>query len=704
MTIQVNRVSARWALVAAAGCASLIQCSSSSDATSSSSAGAGGKADSAGAAGKGGSNSAGSSTLGGSSSGGAGAGGSIAGSGGSAAGAGGVAVGGAAGAGGGSGGAGGLPVTWGPTADYPYKLMGNFDEPYRGQFHFTAPTGWLNDANGMWFQDGLYHLAYQALPYTIDGGESDKFWGHATSPDLVHWTHWPLMLHPGLNAPGGAWSGSTVIDTNNTSGFKTGTEPVVVAIYTDLSIGTALAFSNDHGLTWEPYTGDLKMGMPGGYPRDPHVFWHEATKQWVLALYEDGITFYTAPDLKTWTKRTTIDFGAECPDLYQLPVDGDTKNMKWVLQDASGTYTLGQFDGTTFTLDHPDASAANKPDGSYLFHVDQSGDFYASQTFNRASFPDARAVQIAWIRGAGGTAPFNQALSFPAQLSVRTFPEGLRVARSPVDEVKALYTKTQHFSAQVAKSGVNPFAGISSTTFDWEVVLDVPNTTAKTIQMAFGDANFTYDVAGGTAFGATVSSIGNQVKLRVLRDWGEYEVYVNDGEVSFTKDFAFDPNNTAISLTSPDGSIGIVSSDLRTMGRAWPGTAAVSSEMIDDGDARVTYTGTWTAAPEGRYFDGSCRYATTSGAAFSASFSGTRVDWYGLKNVDLGFADVYLDGVLAQGSINCYDATRQNALLFTRGNLAPGAHTIKVVVNGSKDPKSAGIALVHDYIVAYRDQ
>jgi Glycosyl hydrolases family 32 N-terminal domain len=123
---------------------------------------------------------------------------------------------------------------WGPGANYPYVLT-NYDEPYRGQVHFTAPMGWLNDVNGVWYLDGLYHLGYQAYPYAIN--EGPKHWGHATSPDLVHWTHWPIMLDPVL-VPGDVWSGSTVVDTNNTSGFKTGTNPVLVSMYTATSRGT----------------------------------------------------------------------------------------------------------------------------------------------------------------------------------------------------------------------------------------------------------------------------------------------------------------------------------------------------------------------------------------------------------------------------------------------------------------------------------
>jgi fructan beta-fructosidase len=179
---------------------------------------------------------------------------------------------------------------WGADADYPYYPT-NYDEPYRGQYHFTAPNGWLNDVNGVWYYGGVFHLSYQAYPYTLDG--LTKHWGHATSTDMVHWVSAPVMLDPGVRGlPGDAWSGSAVVDVDNTSGLQTGTNPVLVAIYTATSEGTCLAYSNDLGLTWQPYAGNpLPIGGESDAERDPHVFWHEPTQQWVCAHYENGTAF-----------------------------------------------------------------------------------------------------------------------------------------------------------------------------------------------------------------------------------------------------------------------------------------------------------------------------------------------------------------------------------------------------------------------------
>lgn len=599
--------------------------------------------------------------------------------------------GGGAGSGGSAGGTGGGPLVpvFPDDATFPYVLT-NYDEPYRGQVHFTAPMGWLNDANGMWFDGGLYHLSYQAFPYAID--EGPKHWGHASSPDLVHWTHWPIMLDPDVNVPGDAWSGSTVVDTDNTSGFKNGDGPVLVTLYTCTKKGTCVAFSNDHGITWQAYDKNpVAMGGPTADTRDPHVFWHEPTKKWVSALYENGVTFYTSSDLKAWNEVSNIDFGFECPDIYELPIDGVAANSKWVLQDAAGSYLLGSFDGTTFT-----------PDSSTIRKMDMSSVFYASQTFYRKSFPDQRVVQMPWLRGMmGATAPFNQAIGFPVHVQLKTFPDGVRVARTPIDEIEKLYTDSKSFAAQVVFAGDNPFAALKSKVFDLELDFDLSKTTATTITVKLADLSFALDLAQNKLFGATVSPMGGHIKLRVLRDWGQYEVFANDGQVVFTGVHPFTPSDESLSVTG-NGNVGLASAAFHQLGRAWPGKAATSSVTIDDNDASVTYTGAWNLANENRYFKASAHYNTT-GQSFEVPFTGTRVEWYGLRNTDLGKAEVSIDGKVVAPAIDAYDARRQNALLFTQDKLVNTTHTFKVVVTGQKSAASSGSALVHDYLIAYVD-
>lgn len=601
--------------------------------------------------------------------------------------------GGGAGAGSGSGGVAMVP-DFPDDANFPYVIT-NYDEPYRGQVHFSAPMGWLNDANGMWFEGGLYHFSYQAFPYELGGAA--KHWGHASSPDLVHWTHWPIMLDP-LLVPADAWSGSTVVDSDDTSGLKNGENDVLVTLYTATSIGTSIAYSNDRGITWQPYgQNPIAIGGPNADTRDPHVFWHAPSNHWVCAEFEDeggpfgGTTFYKSTDLKNWTKTSHIEFGFECPDIYELPVDGVAANSKWVLQDAAGAYLLGDFDGEKFTPDSPTAQA-----------MDRSSAFYAAQTFYRRNFPDDRVIQMPWVRAMdGATAPWNQVIGFPLQVQLKTFPDGVRVARTPIAEIEKLYLESKALAAQVAQSGANPFAAWQSKVFDLEVVLDLPKTTATTLTFELADLSFELDLAAMKLFGATVSAIDNRIKLRIVRDWAQYEVFANDGQVVFTGAHPFDPKDATLAMVG-NGAVGIASADFHVLARAWPGVAAKSSEMIDDTDARSVYSGNWVVANEGRYFKASAR-VTTSAQSFEVSFNGTRVEWYGLKNVDLGEADVAIDGAVVQAGIDTYSPRRQNALLFSKGDLTNGPHTLKIAATGKKNPSSSGMALVHDYVIAYVD-
>ena len=171
-----------------------------------------------------------------------------------------------------------------------------YQETDRPQFHFTSKRGWLNDPNGLVYYKGEYHLFYQHSPCSWNGSDAHKTWGHAISTDLVHWEELDDALHP--DALGSIWSGSAIIDKNNTTGFKTGEEAPMVCIYTsagglspwakDKPFTQSLAYSNDRGRSFTIYEGNPVQENLKSYNRDPKVFWHEETKQWVIVLYMDA--------------------------------------------------------------------------------------------------------------------------------------------------------------------------------------------------------------------------------------------------------------------------------------------------------------------------------------------------------------------------------------------------------------------------------
>lgn len=250
-------------------------------------------------------------------------------------------------------------------------------EQHRPQFHFTPSQQWMNDPNGMVYYDGEYHLFYQHYPDSNVWGA--MHWGHAVSRDLVNWAHLPIALYP--DSLGMIFSGSAVIDWKNTTGFQTGEHPPMVAIYTyHLTEGEkagrndfqtqGIAYSNDKGRTWKKYEENPVIANTENIRdfRDPKVFWHKRTKRWVMILaMGDRVRIYNSKNLKTWT--ATSEFGPnigsegkpwECPDLFQLPIEGTNAN-RWVMLVSLGRggynggsatqYFIGNFDGKTFRMD-----------------------------------------------------------------------------------------------------------------------------------------------------------------------------------------------------------------------------------------------------------------------------------------------------------------------------------------------------------------
>lgn len=278
-----------------------------------------------------------------------------------------------------------------------------YEEPYRPQFHFSPADNWMNDPNGLVYYDGEYHLFYQYNPFGIRWGHMS--WGHAVSRDLVHWEHLPVAIPEGHGIM--AFSGSAVVDWRNTTGFGTDEKPPIVAVYTayrprDGHQSQYVAYSLDDGRTFITYDGNPVLDIGSTSFRDPKVFWYEPDEKWVMVVVKADdrqVSFYASTDLKAWTHLS--DFGPlnavggvwECPDLFELPVDGHPSDTRWVLQvdlnpgalmgGSGGQYFIGQFDGTSFTLDQP-ITAYVPPAGTVL--ADFDGTDWAGWTADGTAF------------------------------------------------------------------------------------------------------------------------------------------------------------------------------------------------------------------------------------------------------------------------------------------------------------------------------
>ena len=295
-----------------------------------------------------------------------------------------------------------------------------YREAGRPQLHFSSRRGWNNDPNGLVWKDGQYHLFYQHNPY--ERNWENMHWGHAVSSDLLHWEELPNALYP--DTLGTMFSGSAVVDVQNTSGWG---RNALVAIYTAAGqkMTQNVAYSLDNGRTFRKYEGNPVLGPD----RDPKVFWYDPGKHWVMALYnENYIAIYNSTNLKDWSYQSQVKGFFECPELFELAVDGNPSKRKWVLYAASGTYMIGNFDGKVFTPEN----------GKYHYHT---GVLYAAQTFNQT--PDGRRIQIGWGRIDHGAQPFNQMMLFPTELSLRSTVEGVRLFCNPIPEIASLH-KTHH--------------------------------------------------------------------------------------------------------------------------------------------------------------------------------------------------------------------------------------------------------------------
>ncbi len=325
-----------------------------------------------------------------------------------------------------------------------------YHEELRPQLHFSSRRGWNNDPNGLVFYQGEYHLFFQHNPYGWNWG--NMHWGHAVSRDLVHWTERPEALYP--DTMGTMYSGSAVIDWNNTSGFGKNGQPPFLLIYTAAGglFSQCLAYSSDDGQTFTKYPGNPVVKQITGGNRDPKVFWHEKTKQWIMVLWvekerQNTVQFLTSPDLKNWAMAGQVNNFFECPDFFELPVDGDPANKKWVLTAANSEYEVGMFDGKMFTPE------TRKLPGQ------RGAGFYAAQTFSDIAASDGRRIQVGWLQAPSPGMPFNQCISLPMELKLLSTPDGARLARQPINELTRIRGKTYDIGSFMLKSGdANPLA------------------------------------------------------------------------------------------------------------------------------------------------------------------------------------------------------------------------------------------------------
>ncbi len=432
-----------------------------------------------------------------------------------------------------------------------------YREKLRPQFHFTSRRGWLNDPNGLVYHKGEYHLYYQHNPY--GWGWGNMHWGHAVSKDLVHWQELPIAIY---NHRFGDWafSGSAVVDKDNTAGFKAGDEDVIVAAYTSTGRGECIVYSNDRGRTFTEYEGNPVVKHSG---RDPKIIWYKPGKHWVMAVYDEpegkrGIAFYTSPNLKNWTRQSYLDGYFECPEIFELPIDADQSKMKWIIYAADGAYAVGSFDGRTFIVE------------SGKHRANWGNAFYASQTYS--DMPDDRRIRIGWGQVATPGMPFNQMMNFPVELTLRSTAEGPRLFAWPVREIEAIHVARQRAANLAIDEKPTPLPGIDMDLMDVALEIDTGQATELTLNLR--GVPIVYDVQKRqlTCHGKTATlRAGNRLlELRVLVDRTSLEVFADKGLIYMPIGAILKDSERSVVVSARGKGAVIRAMDVRELKSIWP--------------------------------------------------------------------------------------------------------------------------------------
>ena len=441
---------------------------------------------------------------------------------------------------------------------------------YRPAFHHTPLYGWMNDPNGMFYKDGVWHLYYQYNPYGSKW--QNMTWGHSSSTDLVNWKHESVAIRP--DGLGSIFSGSCVVDSDNTAGFG---KDAVIALYT--SAGTSqmqsLAHSADDGTTFTKLPANPVLTLESE-ARDPNMFWNEKTGEWNLVLahaLDHEMLFFTSPDLKEWTLQSGFGKGEgsqdgvwECPDLFELPVDG-SGDKKWVLicninpggpfGGSATQYFTGDWDGKTFRAD---VDASGKIPTKWL---DYGKDHYATVSWSGA--PDGRRTAIGWMSNWQyaadvPTMQFRSANTLPREIGLFSAPDGeVYASCAPSPELTALRDKLtlNKSNIRLSKKGssfnlpaVN--GGICEILADIDagdgatVTLLLSNRSGNKVTMEYDVKNrtmsFDRTMSGNVDFSESFPAVtvapthetDGKVSLRIFIDRSSIELFGNDGKFVMT--------------------------------------------------------------------------------------------------------------------------------------------------------------------------
>ena len=468
---------------------------------------------------------------------------------------------------------------------------------YRPQFHFTPKKNWMNDPNGLIYVNGEYHLFFQYNPEGINWGHMS--WGHAVSKDLLHWKELPVAIPEDDNYF--IFSGSAVLDSENTAGFG---KNAIVAIYTSASKtnpviqSQSIAYSLDNGRTFTKYPGNPVIDIGSEEFRDPKVFWDKDRNRWAMVLVkakEHKVSIYSSNDLKSWAHES--DFGPagnvngvwECPDLFELPINGKTSwvlivsfNPGGIYGGSGAQYFLGDFDGKEFTP---------KGDLEKINWLDYGQDNYASVTYNNTS--NNRRILIGWMSNWQYAnklkpTPWTGAMTIPHELTLNEIDGEIKLVHKPIRELDSLRGKLQTSILKTTVTKEVALKKVSGNQLDILLTITpqgsatagirILKSTEEQTEIGYDtNSHSVYVNRGATSLSETNADLGGiqsfpsplhngSITLRILVDRSSVEVFTSDG-VGVISDLTMPDNKRSIqaSLFATKGSANFTNIQVYTL-------------------------------------------------------------------------------------------------------------------------------------------
>ncbi|MBC8571450.1 GH32 C-terminal domain-containing protein, partial [Zongyangia hominis] len=489
-----------------------------------------------------------------------------------------------------------------------------FTDDYRPQFHFTPEFNFMNDPNGLVYDPSnqTWHMFFQHSPQLPNMG--NQTWGHAQSKDLVNWTQLPTAME--MDELGRIYSGSAVVDEKNTSGFFTDNkegESKLVAVFTHSGGAVAgkyggqkqsIAYSKDHGLTWTKYEGnpvipneDNKYG--GGF-RDPKVLWYPDASYkndgiWLMIVAGGRARIFSSENLREWKHESDLNYAdgtaleSECPDLFELPIDGDKNNTKWVYFGAGKFFVLGELvkEGTG-----ADAVFKFNAETNRINISNNVTEMYATQSYYNDGAGLGRRISVSWMRDstAPGTIPdkvWNGAQSLPLETSLRTVNGQVKLCFYPVEEINSLRAASPMFAIDkptvVSDGDANILSGLAGQKYDIEAKFTLGSASEFGFNLRTGDGQKTvvkYNqdrkelIVDKTKSGVALNALKSwemvpeddgTVTLRILVDWSVLDVFGNDGDSSISTLFFPDGSSIGMEFFATGGDVTIDSMKIYDM-------------------------------------------------------------------------------------------------------------------------------------------